>query len=184
MHMIVLKPLFAAAAVVLIVLGGCAGTQFQPDRSISGPVSVGSADDIGVDEAAQAFLNYMSADSPSERRKWICIAANRDLPLAQSELARLHWPRPDRLGTSPFRQDISKAYIWSLIAIRNGEPLEHMEQRLGGAMSEDERWEATKLAAFWTPDPSECEHLERSKCFSVATVSGSTVPDRVGLRPG
>jgi len=89
---------------------------------------------------------------------------------------RLHWPASYR-PVSPFRRDPAKAYAWSLIAIRNGEPIDYMEERLGSAMTEDERWEAIKLAAFWTPDPSECEQVGESDCFSVHADADPQLPD-------
>jgi hypothetical protein len=80
---------------------------------------------------------------------------------AQAELARLYWPAPHRMD-SPFCRDRRRAYAWTLIAIRNGEPIDHMEHRLKLAMTPAERWEATKMAALWTPDPSECDRMNQT----------------------
>jgi TPR repeat protein len=119
-----------------------------------------------------AFLAYRQATTEPERRKWICIAANRDLPEAQTEIARLHW-RPPGLLASPFERDGYKAYIWSIIAIQRPQPLEDMERRLGWAVTEGERWRAMLLAVSWRPDPRKCENMEDSEYFSIAPVAGA-----------
>lgn len=177
-----LKCLVSAVAVTtFIALGGCATqvpdagavTETDPGR---GPMSDAILTDALAGDAEAAFHLYKTTDAPTEKRKWICIAAHRDLPEAQSELARLHWPAP-HTPASPFRRDMEKAYAWSLIAIRNGEPVDHIEQRLGSTMTAVERWDATKLAAFWTPDPSQCEDIGDTDCFGTEPVSSPVLLD-------
>ena len=103
------------------------------------------------------------------------MAANQNLPEAQAELARLYWPAPHR-QFSPFCRDRNRAYAWTLIAIRNGEAIDDMEQRLGSTMTEAERWEATKMAAFWTPNPDRCERMEQPISCETLADAGSLIP--------
>lgn len=146
-------------------LAGCAEWQSepQPDDRLA-PTEVMAA--AQVEDGRTAFLAYRQASTDEERRKWICIAANRDNSEAQAEIARLHWPSPERVNTT-FRRDSYTAYIWAIIAMRNRQPLEHMEERLSWILQEDERWEAQVQAAAWRPDPSQCENIEDSDYFRV-----------------
>ena len=160
------KLLFAAlAALVIVSLGGCGNSDMvENQKADSHPVSAAIANTNHDDDASTAFDRYMAAASASERRKWICLAVNNGLPRAQSELARLHWPRPGA-EHSPFLRDMEQAFAWSLIATRNGEHMNHMLDRLGSVMSPDQQWEATKLAAFWKPDPENCIEVETTGCL-------------------
>jgi hypothetical protein len=160
MGRIILKsffPLFAMMA--LTVLGGCSGPQ-----TASAPETGQATAPTAIEGASRqshawvAYRQYRTAVSLEEKRKWICIAANQNLPEAQSELARLHWPRPGA-PRSPFNRDIIQAYAWTLIAIDNGQDLKDIEERLGYALTPDEQWEATRKAAFWPPDPSHCDRI-------------------------
>ncbi|MEN8195444.1 MAG: hypothetical protein ABFS30_02900 [Pseudomonadota bacterium] len=160
------------AIAITVALAGCAEwalEQLQPDAS-SAPEEVLAAARAG--DARAAFLAYRQATTNVERQKWICIAANRDLPEAQTEIARLHWLPPGSL-TSPFGRDAYKAYIWSIIAIHRRQPLEQMEKRLGWVVTEGERWRAMVLAVAWRPDPSQCENMEDSEYFNVVPVTGA-----------
>jgi len=159
---------------ITVALAGCAEWALapQPDGSPP-PEEVLTAARAGDGRAA--FLAYKQATTDAERRKWICIAANRDLPEAQAEIARLHW-RPAGMPTSPFGRDRYKAYIWSIIAVHRREPVEHMEERLGWAIPSGERWRAMLLAVSWRPDPSQCENMEDSEYFSIGPVAAAAPP--------
>lgn len=172
----------ASAITVLaaIALGGCTGFESASKPESKMAIDAGSnmeaaSADAPVHNAEAAFLLYQSARTPAEKRKWICIAANHDLAKAQTELARLYWPAPHR-QFSPFCRDRNRAYAWALIAIRNGEAVDHMEQRMGSAMTEAERWEATKMAAFWTPNPDQCERMEQDMSCEALADAGSLIP--------
>ncbi|MCK5273667.1 MAG: hypothetical protein KAR37_03385 [Alphaproteobacteria bacterium] len=157
---------------ITVALAGCAEwalEQLQPDASPA-PEEVLAAARAG--DARAAFLAYRQATTNAERRKWICIAANRDLPEAQAEIARLHW-RAAGILTSPFERDKFIAYIWSIIAIHRRQPLEHMEIRLGWVITEGERWRAMALAVAWRPDPSKCGNMEDSEYFSISPFTGA-----------
>ena len=168
----------ALALTAMVALGGCAGQPFtaasETARSLppsgtaaaTGNVPTGDAlsGSTASDEAWRAFRLYRASVSITEKRKWICIAVNEGLPEAEAELARLHWPRPGD-PPSPFDRDMAQAYAWSLLAIENGQPMQVMEERLGSAMSADERWRATAQAALWKPGTSHCNHVEGSGCL-------------------
>jgi hypothetical protein len=150
---------------ITVALAGCAEWALEPrPDDAPAPAEVLSAARAGDAEAA--FLAYQQATTEAEGQKWICIAANRNLPKAQAEIARLHWPsawaRPSIFGTDGY-----KAYVWSIIARRNNQPLEHFEKRLSLVIPEDERWRATVQAGAWRPDPSQCENIEDSDYFSI-----------------
>ena len=156
---------------ITVPLAGCAEWALEPQPDVGpAPEEVLAAARAG--DARAAFLAYRQATSDTERRKWICIAANRDLPEAQAEIARLLW-RPPGLLNSPFEHDKYKAYIWSIIAIHRRQPLEHMEERLSWVIPDGERWRAMLLAVSWRPDPSKCENMEDSEYFSIAPVAGA-----------
>jgi len=160
------RPLFPAVAIMAaIALGGCGShPSATTPETIQPQLSLGGVDDARPNDAGDAYQLYRTAASTSEQRKWICIAVNRGQPEAQAELARLHWPRPGA-PRGPFRQDMTQAYAWSLIAVSNGEPLEYMEERLKSAMTPEEQWKATKLAALWKPDPTDCGHIDETGCL-------------------
>lgn len=153
------------AVLVAAVLADCAGS--GPGHDLS-PDEILAAAKAG--DAKAAFFAYRQATTMPERRKWICIAANRKLPEAQSEIARLHWPYPGA-PTSPFSRDAFKAYVWTVIAVRNHEPLEYMEKRLRLLVPEDERWQAAIMATSWQPDPAQCEDIANSEFFNVDLAS-------------
>ncbi|MBE9554008.1 MAG: hypothetical protein IMF05_11140 [Proteobacteria bacterium] len=155
---------------ITVALTGCAEwarEQLQPDV-VPLPEEVLAAARAG--DARAAFLAYQQATTDAERRKWVCIAANRDLPEAQAEIARLHWYSFWE-SPSPFAHDGNKAYIWSIIAVQRHQPLEDMERRLGGVIPEVERWRAMTLALAWRPDPGQCEDIENSEYFSIVRVA-------------
>ena len=156
---------------IAVALAGCAewALEQQPDASPP-PEEVLAAARAG--DARAAFLAYKQATTNAERRKWICIAAHRNLPEAQAEIARLHWRHPGIL-TSPFGRDAFRAYIWSVIAINRRQPLEDMERRLGRVIENGERWRAMLLAVSWRPDPSQCENIEDSEYFRVVPITGT-----------
>jgi len=157
---------------ITVALSGCAEwalEQLEP-ATAPAPEQVLSAAEAGDDRAA--FLAYRLAKTDAERRKWVCIAANRDLPEAQAEIARLHWSVPG-YPSRPFAQDGNKAYIWSIIAVQRHQPLEEMERRLREVIVGVERWRATTLALAWRPDPGQCEDMENSAYFSIAPATGA-----------
>lgn len=137
----------------------------QPDPA---PEEVLSAARAG--DARAAFLAYRQATTNAERRKWICIAANRGRLEAQAEIARLH-SQSSGDPPGPFAHDLNKAYIWSVIVVRGRLPLGEAERQLGWMVTED-KWRATALAVSWRPDPSQCENIEDSEYFSIAPVTG------------
>jgi hypothetical protein len=121
--------------------------------------------------AQAAFWAYQQAETRAERRKWICISANRDFPEAQIEISQLHW-RAAGIFTSPFRRDAFVAYVWSIIAISRGQDLGRNEERLTQVLDEGERQRAIQLATIWQPDPSQCDNMEESEYFNVPTIFG------------
>lgn len=151
---------------------GCAEWAQEQIRPGTGPAPEEVLAAARAGDARAAFLAYRQATTSAERRKWICIAANRDFPEAQAEIARLHWhsfwEQP-----SPFGHDGSKAYIWSIIAVQRRLPLEDMERQLRQVIVGVERWRATTLALAWRPDPAQCEDMENSDYFSIAPVAGA-----------
>lgn len=153
------------AIALSVPLAGCSEVALLPDSPAGrAPEKVLAAAEAG--DAWSAFLAYRQATTHADRRKWICIAANRGLPEAQTEIARLHWHgfwEPP----SPFGHDLHKAYIWSVIAVRSGQPVEDMEELLGSAIHGVERWRLSELAYAWRPDPAQCEHMEASAYFSI-----------------
>ncbi|MCK5274539.1 MAG: hypothetical protein KAR37_07830 [Alphaproteobacteria bacterium] len=155
-----------------VPLAGCAEwalEQLQPDASPA-PEEVLAAARAG--DARAAFLAYRQATTAAESRKWVCIAANRDLPEAQAEIARLHW-RSFWDPPGPFGRDAYKAYLWSIIAIHRRQPHEETETQLGSVIPEVERWRARELAYAWRPDPSKCENMKDSEYFSIPPVVGA-----------
>lgn len=161
-------PLIALA----LILTGCAGVMRElhpePEPGLSREDVLAAA---RAGNAQAAFWAYQQADTRAERRMWICIAANRDLPEAQVEIARLHW-RSAGIFTSPFRQDAFVAYVWSIIAIGRGQDLDRNEERLAQVLDEGERQRAIQLAAAWRPDPAQCDDMEKSEYFSIPSIFG------------
>ena len=141
---------------------------FPEAEPVPSPGQVRAAARAGDPQAA--FLAYRMAHTKGERRKWVCIAANRDVPEAQAEVARLHW-RGAGIFSSPFDRDVFVAYVWSVIAMDRGMDLDRNEQRLTQIMDEGERQRAIQLAEAWRPDPSQCENMEESDYFRVPSDS-------------
>lgn len=155
----------------MAALAGCAEALPEP-RAAPGPAPADVLAAAEAGDARAAFLAYRQAETAADRRKWVCIAANLDLPEAQAEIARLHWSVPGA-PPIPFAQDGNKAYIWSIIAAQRRQPLESMERRLGEVIPGVERWRAMTLALAWTPDPSQCEDMGNSEYFSIPPVAGA-----------
>jgi hypothetical protein len=148
------------------LLAGCAEWALEPEPEACPPwEEVLAAAEAGDGKAA--FFAYQQATTDAERRKWLCISANRNFGEAQAEIARLHWGPPG-MASSIFERDKRKAYVWSIIAMRNHQPVEHMEDRIGCVIPDDERWQATVFAVSWKPDPAQCENMEESGYFSPA----------------
>jgi TPR repeat protein len=143
------------------VLASCSEIAMQLGRSPEEVLAAAEAGDAGA-----AYLAYEQATTDAERRKWICIAANRDLPEAQAKIARLHWHgfwEPH----SPFGHDLHKAYLWSVIAVHRGQPMEEVEMLLGGVIPGVERWRVRDQAYAWKPDPAQCDNMAESGYFNV-----------------
>lgn len=163
-------PLMVALSLVLSACAGMMEELFpkaEPGRS---PEEVMIAAQAG--DAQAAFWAYQQADTKAQRRMWVCIAANRDFPEAQAEIARLHW-RGAGIFSSPFERDVFVAYVWSVIAMGRGEDLGRNEERLTQIMDEGERQQAIQLAEAWQPDPSQCENMEESGYFRVPSGNGA-----------
>jgi hypothetical protein len=141
----------------MVVFTGCTESVLEP------PTETG--------DAKAAFLAYQQATTDAERRKWICIAANKGILEAQIEIARLHSRSPGD-PPSPFAHDLKKAFIWSVIAVHGRQPLEETERQLGWMVTED-KWRAMLKAVAWKPDPSQCENMEDSEYFSISPVAGA-----------
>lgn len=159
-------------AVLAIVLTGCAGVlrELQPEQEPApSPEKVRAAARAGDPQAA--FLAYRMAHTKGERRKWVCIAANRGIAEAQAEIARLHW-RAAGIFTSPFERDPFVSYVWSIIAINRGEPLNRTEALLAQVLDEGERQRAIQLAEAWQPDPAQCDDMEGSEYFHTPADGG------------
>lgn len=159
---------------ITVAVTGCAEWALAPHPDGSPPPEEVLAA-AWAGDARAAFLAYRHATTDAERRKWVCIAANRDLPEAQAEIAQLHW-QPAGMSTSPFGRDKLKAYIWSVIAVHRRQPLEDMEERLGWVIPSGERWRAMLLAVSWRPDPSQCDNMADSDYFSVGPVMRAAPP--------
>lgn len=163
--------------VIMVALAGCAKWALEQVRPYASEDVLAAA---RAGDARAAFVAYQQATINAERRKWICIAANMDLPEAQAEIAQLHWHSFWDDPPSPFGHDKYKAYIWTIIAIHRREPVEEMERQLGWVIPEGERWRAMLLAVSWRPDPSQCENMEYSEYFSTVPVAGdSPTPEEV-----
>jgi hypothetical protein len=130
-----------------LALAGCAEWLAGPQPAdCLAPAEVLAAAQSG--DAGAVFLAYQQAATNADRRKWICIAANLDLPEAQAEIARLHWSCPwERADV--FVSDTYKAYVWSIIAMRNDPYFEGMAERLKTMLSEDEHLQATAQASAY-----------------------------------
>lgn len=156
----------------IIALAGCAqDIAVQDDRSCPGPKEIPAKLESGDGQAA--YLAYHKATTDAERRKWLCIAANRGLPEAQAEIAHLHWQRPGATP-SPFERDSILAYAWTEIARQRGEPIAYMKERLNMVVKGSERCRAMALALRWEPDPAQCENMEESGYFSIETAATLT----------
>lgn len=123
-------------------------------------------------DAKAAYIAYRQSLTDAERRRWICIAANRDYTEAQAEIARLHL-RGGKDSNSPFGHDEFRAYVWSVIAIHRRLPLEDTVQQFGAAVPVGERWRAMAMAVSWRPDPTQCDNMEESGYFKIPADAGS-----------
>ena len=152
-------------------LAGCSGL-----LAGGGPADPGTASAEANNgwEAWKAFAAYRNAEDPAEARRWVCIAANLDMPEAQEEIARLHWHgfwEP----TSPFRHDAFRAYVWSRIALSRRQPVGEMERLLGGVLPGEDRWRADALAREWQPDPAVCDYMELSEYYAIPAGAAPTL---------
>lgn len=123
-------------------------------------------------DARAAYIAYRQALTDADRRRWICIAANRDYTEAQEEIARLHLQAGED-SNSPFGHDEFRAYVWSVIAVHRRMPLEDTLQQFGWVIGEGERWRAMALAVSWRPDPAQCDNMQESAYFEIPPDNGS-----------
>ncbi len=160
------KHITTLALAAVLALTACAGPQKLPTHGVASgfkaaePISADKLTMLRQKAAAgdvyAAYDLYRATPQMDEKRRWICVAANRELPPAQAELAKLYWPRPGS-PPSPFRRDIVKAYVWSHLAVMNDEPMQLNRSRLWQGMSETQRVEAAQMLSDWSPDLELCK---------------------------
>jgi TPR repeat protein len=122
-------------------------------------------------DAKSAYIVYRQSLTDADRRRWLCIAANRDFREAQEEIARLHLQAGED-SHSPFGQDEFRAYVWSVIALHRRLPLEETVGRFGWVVESGERWRAMAMAVSWRPDPAQCDNMEESGYFNIPADGG------------
>lgn len=122
--------------------------------------------------AKAAYIAYRQSLTDVDRRRWICIAANRDYTEAQEEIARLHLQAGGE-PPSPFGHDEFRAYVWSVIALHRRLPLEETIGQFGRVVNVGERWRAMAMAVSWRPDPAQCDNMEESGYFNIPPDNGS-----------
>jgi TPR repeat protein len=142
-----------------------------PGNARSGPTPEEILIAARAGEARAAFLAYRRAATDAQRRKWICIAANRGSYEAQTEIARLH-SQSSGNRPGPFAYDLRRAYIWSVIAVRRRLPLDDVERQFDWMIAEG-KWRAIALAVSWKPDPDKCEDIEDSEYYSLPKAPGA-----------
>ena len=96
-----------------------------------------------------------SSDDPSERRKWLCLAANQG-----HEKARIVLGVGKEFGYEPFERDYAESYMWYTLAMAQGnEWAANNRARVASKMTPEQIAEAKKQAADWQPNPKACESL-------------------------
>lgn len=159
-----------------VTVAGCARPPTPAPQAEAGSMKTGIAAEpppasgeipaaAGAGDGAAAYAAYRRAKTDGERRKRICIAANKDFRRAQTEVAKLHWPSPWE-PHSPFVQDGFRYCVWSVIAARD-EPFEDLGKRLKTFFPDMETWRVRELALAWRPDPAKCEDMRDSAYYRI-----------------
>ena len=93
--------------------------------------------------------------NPSQRRKWLCLAANQ-----RHEIAQITLGVRKEFGFEPYEHDYAEAFMWYSLALSQGNDwAAENRARVANKMSPAQIAEAERLAADWKSDPKACEGL-------------------------
>ncbi len=94
-------------------------------------------------------------ENPSQRRKWLCLAANQGHADAQFTLGV-----SKELGFEPYERDHAGAYMWYSLAMAQGNDwAAENRARVANKMTPEQVAQSERLVEKWTPDPKACEGL-------------------------
>lgn len=98
----------------------------------------------------EAAWQLSAAGNPgAEADAWLCLAANRLHPDAQSEVARRYWY---------LKEDRVRGYMWYMLAAANGSKSAAAEVKdLRRDLTAEQLARAKRLAAAWKPTPERCQ---------------------------
>lgn len=126
------------------------------------PASAGQEDDRseaadpfdpGLRDGTALFALYLSESDAERAWTWLCAAALKRHPVAQSTMATRY-----RYGQTPVDQDAVRAYLWYSQALANGlAAADALRGDLIKSMTPDELSEARMSAKTWKPGG--CQHF-------------------------
>lgn len=142
----------------LLILAASCG----PTASERSPLSAGPDDDRpeaadpfdpGLRDGTALFALYLGEPDTERAWTWLCRAAVKGHPVAQSTMATRY-----RYGQAPVDRDSVRAYLWYSQALTNGlAAADALRRDLIQSMTPDDLDQARKRAKTWRPGG--CQHF-------------------------
>jgi len=109
--------------------------------------------DPGLRDGTALFALYLSERDTERAWTWLCAAALKGHPVAQSTMATRY-----RHGQAPVKQDSVRAYLWYSQALANGlAAADALRSDLIKSMTPDDLEQARDSAKTWKPGG--CQHF-------------------------
>lgn len=134
----------------------------SPTATEKVPTSAGQDDDRpevadpfdpGLRDGTALFALYLSESDTERGWTWLCAAALKGHPVAQSTMATRY-----RYGQAPVDQDSVRAYLWYSQALANGlAAADALRSDLIKGMTPDDLSDARESAKTW--EPGGCQHF-------------------------
>ncbi len=109
--------------------------------------------DPGLRDGTALFALYLSERDAERAWTWLCAAARKGHPVAQSTMATRY-----RYGQAPVNPDSVRAYLWYSQALANGlAAADALRSNLIKSMTPDQLEQARNSAKTWKPGG--CQHF-------------------------
>ncbi len=157
-----IRPLIKATRFLLPLAAASLTAGCVPAASEKTPASAGPDDDRpeaadpfdpGLRDGTALFALYLSETDTERAWTWLCRAAVKGHPVAQSTMATRY-----RYGQAPVDRDSVRAYLWYSQALANGlAAADALRSDLVERMTPDDLTQARESAKTWKPGG--CQHF-------------------------
>jgi len=148
---------FRLPLAIQMLTAGCVPTATEKSPAFAGqddarPEAAGPFD-LGLRDGTALFALYLREPDTERAWTWLCRAAVKGHPVAQSTMATRY-----RYGQAPVDRDFVRAYLWYSRALANGlAAADALRSDLIKSMTADDLNKARKSARTWKPGG--CQHF-------------------------